>query len=423
MNKIRVVWVCHLSNPEIRDYLHQRVPWWECIGRRLMHKAPACLVDFALWNTNAIHEFEKYEDAELHIVAPVDHVKRKDYRLTIRGVHFYFFRDEDDFLVSRIKQAFRLDKGKQYQKNRSYIKKVISEVKPHLVHVIGAENPYYSLSLLDVPSTIPTILQLQTLMNDPDFFENYPISKDEYNYRAGVEKRVIQSATYVATRATKFIPIVLSDIKPDAKILDLTLPLGEEINLEKHETSFDFVYFAKNISKAVDYAIEAFAIAFRSDNTLTLDVIGNYSQDEKEGLNKRIREIGIEKAITFEGMLPTHDDVIKQVRKSRFALLPLKIDLTSGTIREAMANGLPVVTTDTGELGTQKLNLNEECVLISPQGDHEAMAKNMLRLVNDSELVEKLRSNSIKKAKTKQTNAQIVMEWKDAYHSVLGVQL
>ena len=41
---------------------------------------------------------------------------------------------------------------------------------------------------------------------------------------------------------------------------------------------------------------------------------------------------GIKDAVTFEGMLPTHDDVIAQIRKSRFALLPLRIDLTSGTI-------------------------------------------------------------------------------------------
>ena len=100
----------------------------------------------------------------------------------------------------------------------------------------------------------------------------------------------------------------------------------------------------------------------------------------------------ITKNVIFCGPLPTHDDVIKQIRKSRFAILPLKIDLISGTIREAMANGLPVVTTITP--ATPKLNETRESVLLSEKGDFKAMAENMLWLINDNEVAIKLKKNS-----------------------------
>ena len=133
----------------------------------------------------------------------------------------------------------------------------------------------------------------------------------------------------------------------------------------------------------------------------------------KERLEKRINELGIADSITFEGKLPTHEDVICQIRKSRFALLPLKIDLVSGTIREAHANGLPVVTTITP--ATPDLNKKYETVLLSKTGDHAAMANNMLRLVKDPEYAEMLRKNGLHLASERVSNREIVQKWIECY--------
>jgi glycosyltransferase involved in cell wall biosynthesis len=120
----------------------------------------------------------------------------------------------------------------------------------------------------------------------------------------------------------------------------------------------------------------------------------------------------------FEGKLPTHDDVICQIRKSRFALLPLKIDLVSGTIREAMANGLPVVTTVTP--ATPNLNKKRECVLLSEMGDHKAMADNMLRLIEDPEYANIIRDNCLQTANERITNKEIVDNYIRAYFNCIS---
>jgi len=415
MKKLKIAYICYYSNAELRKILHQHIPWWESFGRRIMHISPPKLVDHGIWNENAIREIEKYDDLEVHVINPQKFISQNDICFELRGIHYHIFRDEDSFLSMRIKTALRLNKRGAYSKNREFIRRTIESIKPQIVHVMGAENTFYSQSLLDVPKSIPTIIQLDTLINDPIFFENYFMSKEGYDYVAGVERELLQKANYVATKAKKYIKIIKEHIHPNVHILELGLPLAEPVDLEKRSTQYDFVYFAKILAKAIDYAIESFAIAYKKHPNITLDVVGSCPPSLLEEIKGRIKELGIEHAVFFEGELPTHKDVIKQIRKARFALLPVKISLTTGTIREAMANGLPVITTDTGELGTQKLNDKKECVLLSPKGDHEAMANNMIRLLNNPLLVENLIKNAGEKAHSIRSNAMVVKDWHDTY--------
>ena len=307
----------------------------------------------------------------------------------------------------------------EYKHNRRIIKKLISKIKPDLVHLIGPENAHYSMALLDVPKNIPTIAQLQTLLNDPDFKANYPIGESSFKYLATIERKVLNRADYIGTRAVKYVDIVKNSIKQNAVILDTTLALGETIYEHICEKKYDFVYFASNINKSCEIALEAFALAYQQEPSITLDIVGGFTSDYKSLLDGIIAKYGIDNAVTFEGRLATHDDVLKQIRKARFALLPLKIDLTSGTIREAMSNGLPVVTTDTGDLGTQLLNRDYQCALISPKADCLSLADNMIRLLNDSLLADTLRQNAYRLQRERYNNEAIVDGYIEAYKRIL----
>jgi glycosyltransferase involved in cell wall biosynthesis len=194
--------------------------------------------------------------------------------------------------------------------------------------------------------------------------------------------------------------------------------IAEKANLLEHEKQYDFVYFANYISKSLDLVVEAFGIAYNRNSSLTLDIIGGGNSLQIEELNKRLDALCCKDAVTIEGKLPTHNDVISQIRKARFALLPLKIDVVSSTIREAMWNGLPVVTTITS--GTPSLNRVRESVLLSPIGDHEALASNMLRLVNEPDLAKRLRNNAaITVDEMFGNNSQRAHEWEEAYQACI----
>lgn len=414
--KIKVVWLCHFSNPDTRNIIQIEKSYYKKILCSLLHRPCKVWDDFAIWNTNAIKQFEKFPDIDLTVVFPYAGVEGKVQKHEIRGIHYVAFRSEDDHLLDSLKLKLFKKHNRSFRKNRSIIASIISDIKPDIVHVIGAENPYYSIAALDIPDEIPSIVSLQTLMSDPAFLANFPISKESYKYHSELEKQIICKSRYLCSKIGRYRSIVWSKIKKDAVFLNLSLAVGVDIDERPCEKEFDFVYFAADISKACDYAIEAFAIAYERHPGLTLNVSGSYTHDYKAHLDKRLQELGIQGQVRFTGSVATHDEVIAQIKKSRFALLPLKVDMISGTIREAMACGLPVVTTITP--ATPDLNIVRESVLLSQKEDFQAMADNMLRLLEDDNFAATIRKNAIITVQEKYSNESYMNLWRQAYHEI-----
>ena len=414
-NKIKVVWVCHLSNQEIRKNLKfSRLSLVE-ICKRIVGKGK--YYDIAPWNTNGIREFEKFEDIELHIIAPHYGIKGLQ-EFEMNNIHYHFFHTEDDNILSLFTRFILHKVKKSYSSNTKRILSLIEQIKPDLVHLIGIENPYYAESALSMTKEIPLIATLQTLMMDPNFQKNYPISKESYNYRAGLEEAIIKRANYVASKVEYFRSIIKNQVGQEIKFLDISLAVGEKVSLSITKKLYDFVYFAADISKAIDYAIEAFAIAKKKHKDITLHVVGGYDESLMNEIKQLMNRRGLEDGVDFTGKLQTHDDVIFEVRKARFALLPLKIDLITGTIRESMANGLPVVTTITPS--TPAFNQSYECLLLSEKGDFKSMANNMCRLLEEPDLAEKLRKNSIHYLQKRYNNTATMDEWRKSYYEILN---
>lgn len=414
--KIKVVWICYLSNPKIRNHLKPAHWTAKAVLRRLFKKHPAPISDFAVWNSNAISEFEKFQDIELHVVSPHARIGNCQ-EFIIDRIHYHIFPDENDSLYRTVLSRIFHITNKKYRRNSHQILNIVNRVCPDIIHMIGAENPFYGESAMFLPSNIPFVVSLQTMMNDPDFFKNYPITKELYDYRASVEAKILNRADYIGTNLEYFRKIILNYVNPNAKFLDISLAVEEKINLEDTIKEYDFVYFAEDISKAVDYAVEAFAILKEKYPNITLHVVGGYSDEYLKKLQLRIAHLNIQKNVDFTGRLKTHDDVIREIRKSRFAILPLKIDLLSGTIREAMANGLPVVTTITPI--TPSLNENGQSVLLSEKGDFEAMAENMRMLIENESLVKEMKENAVAAIKQKYNSSAAMLKWKDSYFQIM----
>ena len=393
--KLKVAWVCQVSNPEIRANLTYSKNIIDLMLRKIMHK-PRRLDDYGVWITNAIEEFKHFDDIEVHVISLHSHINKKVIDFQKDGVFYHFFKSEDD--VTALGKFFNKITGKfvssDYDKNRLIINEILAKIKPDVIHLYGAESPQYGAFALDVDvDKTPLLVSLQTLMSDPEFKKKYPISDESYASRAGMERKILAHARYLGSMIKEYRDFVWREINPGAIFLDTKLLVGEKAHLEPCEKSYDFVYFSLNINKAADLAIEAFAIAKQSHPKINLLVVGDYDEDFKRQLDARIEELGITESVVITGKLQTHDDVIKEIKKARFALLPLKIDYISGTIREAIACGLPVVTTITA--GTPTLNEKRESVLLSAVGDHEALAANMIKVMESEELANTLVNNAL----------------------------
>ena len=417
-NKIRVLWLCYFSNSEIREKLRTKTSFLEVIARKILGMEKNKTADFAQWITNGIKEFEKFTNVELHVVSPQYGLSVKKTSFQHNGIHYYFYKPDDSFVIKFFRKLFN-NYESDYNGNRKLTKEFINQIQPDIIHMYGAENYYYSITGIDIDTDkYPFMVSLQTLTTDPDFKSKDVITPRLYEFRSKIECAVLSNVKYIGSKVPKYREIVWQTINRNAFFLNTTLAVAENIPDSKERKKFDFVYFSASIHKAADFAIEAFAIACEKYPDLTLNIIGGTPEPFTQNLKTRINELSIERNVFFSGKLPTHDDVLKQIQLAKYALLPLKIDFISGTIREAMFAGLPVVTTVTD--GTPTLNEKRKSVLLSEQGDFKAMAENIIRLVESPALAKELAENGLLTVQERWNNEKDMLELVEAYKAILN---
>ncbi len=388
-DKLRVALICHVSNETIRSHVSlKKYPLWKII--KFLKGKPTNYRDYSIWNTLLFKEFEHINDIELHAVIPHPDMVYEKQSFEYKGIYYHCFRQDlemfSHFLGTNKKSIFE-----QYQHNTRSIIQIVNELNPDMVVMMGAEGPFFNLSGLEIDTRkIPFLLVLQTAMSDPDFMKLYPISESSYKARCECEQALFRHTHYIATGCEWYRQIVRI-YNNDAIFTNFHFctPIYQIPTANKKE--YDFSYWAANINKAGDDAIEAFALAHKKNPALTLNMVGGYTAEFKNHLDNRMRELGIENSVHFSGFLPSHKDALVEVTKAKYALVPIKIDIISSTIREAMIFGLPVVTFITH--GTPHLNDERETVLLSKIGDYEDMANNMLRVSSDNILADRLVEN------------------------------
>ena len=422
MEKIKVVWVCCFSNAEIRSHLKFGVGFIERL-RRLILKRPSfnqvASNDSGLWNARGIMEFKQFSDVELHVISASPFLKYSPQVFELDGVHYYFYKDDSEFFFRRIIKTFNKEYLFVHKKANRYINRTIDRIQPDIIHLIGAENMYSSF-VLERPKGIPIIVYLQTLVSEPGFREGYPyISDYSHRFVSALESNVIRRCEIVGTESDTFKKYILEHIKPNADIRYMNVATSLPIQVDNVHKEYDFVYFAHGIKKACDLAIEAFAIAAKKYPGLKLDIIGQYDEDYKQQLDSRIRILGIEGKVCFEGLYPTHEDAVNQVKKAKYALLPFKVDYNPTTIPEAMSLGLPVISTKTD--GIRVLYKDGYNILLSDIGDHEGLANNMIRLVENVELANQIMKNALNDLE-QDSNEHRMRNWVNIYKSVITSQ-
>lgn len=392
----------------------------ESLIRRVLKKPTSPFSDSAQWISNGIKEVESLKHIELHVVSPHYGLNESLTVFQNNGVNYHFFKPDDQTITSKIIKRLFGNFKKRYLGNRKVLKNIISNINPDIIHMYGAENPIYSISGLDIDfKKHPFLVTLQTLMSDDDFKTNYPISEDDYNFRMKIEKNILERVSYIGSEIEKYRYIVWNHINPDAIFFHAHLALSERITINNSDKKYDFVYFSASIDKAADIAIEAFALAHRKFPQLTLNVIGETPEPFTSILMSRIIELGLQENVFFSGKLISHTEVLNQIQLSKFALLPIKIDIISGTIREAMFSGLPVVTTITPG-GTPTLNNDRESVLLSDKEDSNSIAKNMIRLIENPSFAEELKENAIITVNERWNNTKIMEKLLIVYKAIIN---
>jgi len=154
--------------------------------------------------------------------------------------------------------------------------------------------------------------------------------------------------------------------------------------------------------------LRAFAIVQRRFPDATLTVAGDGSQ--RAGLERLARELDLRNT-EFVGRVE-QARMHELCERADIYLNSSDIDNMPGSIIEAYAAGLPVVTTDAG--GIPYILADGETGLMVRRGDHEALAAAAIRLLEDGELTERLTSNALAACR-KYSWAAVREEWLKLY--------
>lgn len=417
MGKIKVVWICHFSNKPTREKLKLSKNRFLYRLIKKITKKEAKNIDYrdaAPWVSILIEEFEKFNDVELHVISPQVGLKGLTTEFEMNGVHYHFYNPDISLFLSQLINNVKL--WLKLQPGSLIVKRFLRKIKPDIVNLIGAENYYHSCVVLDIKD-VPVLVTCQTIYTNPQRLKFDRNANKTKNW--AIDLLIQQKKKYFACGGRMHRDLLLNN-NPEAIVFNGYLPSRMPEGIEEQNKEYDFVCFAAGHggNKGTEDAIEAIALVKAVKPDVKLNIVGKCSPDVRVALDKLIEEKDVANNVIFHGYFHEHADMFRQVMKSRFALLPVKMDIISSTTREAMFLGLPVVTYKTS--GTPILNMEKECVLLAEIGDIKKLAENMIRLLQSESLAEKLRINSKEYVDKNYNNEIEARKLKEMYHAVIN---
>lgn len=386
---LKVVMVCNMSNAMVRSHLPLDDGKIYNMLRRLLGMKPKNEGhnDLAIWNTNIADFFSSRSDIDFTIISVHSSMKRLKVAFTEGNINYIFLNHQWVNLLKRlVKNRERWVRINPLAKK---VKKEIDKINPDLVLLMGLENSYYSSTVLGIRK-YPLYALCQTVYNNPMRGKYGEVNLDN----ATTEMLLFRELRYIGVYSKMHYELV-RDYCPNTYILKYGFPCkGELLKPSETKKEFDFVNFAMSmdLNKGFHDSIQALAVVKETHNTVKLNLIGACSDIIKEELLKLIEVLGLKDNVVFTPFFDKQSDLFSHIQKSRFAVLPCKLDNVSGTMMQAMQLGLPIVVYKTS--GTPTFNRKKQCALIAEKENVDELGKLMSKLMDMPELAEELRINA-----------------------------
>ena len=399
---MKVCWICHFSNEGVRA----RLP---------LTRAGSRVADFAPWITNLIQEFKSFDDVELHVIAPHWGLKTFTYEYVDQGVQYHFFKTEIPFLNRIWPSFFPLEAWTGYLWNRVRVRWFLRKIRPDLVNLMGAENAYYSSTVLGI-RRIPVLISIQGIYSNPDRFKHAKPNPFLCKY-----ERLVHAENRYFGVCAPFMPDLIKRDSPNPvlfwhdfphKVEKLDIPDGSQ-------KKYDFVFFSRvTFLKGACDILDALALVKKCNPVVKLRMMGPVSRVFMEELKAKVAALGLEGNVVLSGEYASHAELLKEASLAKYYVLPTRLDTLPSTIFEAIHLGLPVVSYKTGDIPV--LNKGDLRVLLSPAANIEALAGNMARLLDDPELGPCLSKKARDFLDKHFDNRRIARHFVDQYNAVLG---
>ncbi len=146
---------------------------------------------------------------------------------------------------------------------------------------------------------------------------------------------------------------------------------------------------ARNLEPIYDNAtaVRAFAIVLERHPDAQLTVAG--TGPELAPLQVLVSELGIQSHVRFAGR-QDRQQIADALRASAVSINPSRVDNMPNSVLEALASGVPVVSTNVG--GVPFIVRDGETALLVPPADPAAMAEAIMRVLDEPALADRLSS-------------------------------
>lgn len=241
------------------------------------------------------------------------------------------------------------------------------------------------------------------------------------NYRGGEADAFLKKSSWavgwtIARAALLVVPSgflqeVFARFRMATEIIPNIVNLERFANPEPGRARRNRLMVARNLEPIYDNAtaIQAFNIVRTRRPDATLRIAG--SGPDAEPLVALVRELGLEDAVEFTGRLDPQS-MADLYRSSDIAINPSRVDNMPNSILEALASGIPVVSTNVG--GVPFMVRDGVTALLVPPRNPERMASAILRLLDDEEECRRLIVNGVAEVQ-RYSWERVWPAWEDAY--------
>lgn len=171
--------------------------------------------------------------------------------------------------------------------------------------------------------------------------------------------------------------------------------------------------------KGYDYGIKVVKNLLEKGVVVTYNIVGD--GPERARLELLTSELGVEAYVNFLGAQPQYE-VLKQMQGSMVFLMTSTVDSTGrreaqGVVTiEAQSCGVPVVAFDCG--GVASTIVDGETGFLCPEGNVDYMTEKVMKLINDSDLRNKMGIAARKFVEKKFSKSVIKEKWRRIYSEV-----
>lgn len=324
------------------------------------------------------------------IVVINDEPSEDHYNLP-KGIHRFFLSEQRDknFVLRTVKRIFGL-------------RSILKRERPDIVLSFLGE-PNYRMLMATAGMSVKKVVSVR---NDPNLEYGKTSLK---HFLANVLFSMADGAVFQTEDAAKYFK---PSIQAKGKIiLNPVNPVFFQCNREgegRHIISVARLSAQKNYPMLLN-AYAKIEKEFPQDDLLLFG-----EGEERENLTQLRQALGLEKRVRFMGRI---DEVEKELMKAKLFVLSSDYEGMPNALMEAMAVGVPVISTDCPCGGPKTLIRSQNEGVLVEVGNTEQLAQEMRRVLSDTALREALSNGERARAKDFESS-KILAQWDEYFHSI-----